>query len=326
VTVFGFHANHEQVSPHQLLRDVQAAERAGFAAAMCSDHFAPWSGRQGHSGFAWSWLGAALATTGLRLGVVTAPGQRYHPAILAQASATLAQMFPGRFWMAPGSGENLNEHITGEPWPPKEDRQARLEECVEVIRRLHRGETVSHRGRVTVQHARIWDLPPEPVPLIVPALSRETAARSAAWADGLITVNQPPEDLRAMLEAYRGQGGRGPAVLQVHLSWAPSRTEAERIAMDQWQSNTLPSPQLADLARPEDFEAASAAGGLEEVAVAVDISADLEWHVQRLADYAALGFDEVYLHCVGQDQGPFIEAFGREVLPALARLTADASA
>jgi probable non-F420 flavinoid oxidoreductase len=326
VTVFGFHANHEQASPRQLLQDVRDAERAGFAAAMCSDHFAPWSRRQGHSGFAWSWLGAALATTGLRMGVVTAPGQRYHPAILAQASATLAQMFPGRFWMAPGSGENLNEHITGEPWPPKEDRQARLEECVEVIRRLHRGETVSRRGRVTVEHARLWDLPPQPVPLIVPALSRETAARSAAWADGLITVNQPPEDLRAMLEAYRGRGGRGPAVLQVHLSWAPSRTEAERIAVDQWQSNTLPSPQMADLARPEDFEAASAAGGLEEVAVAVDISADLEWHVQRLADYAGLGFDEIYLHCVAQDQGPFIEAFGREVLPALADLTADTTA
>lgn len=326
MTVFGFHANHEQVPPRQLLRDLQAAERAGFAAAMCSDHFAPWSRRQGHSGFAWSWLGAALATTGLRLGVVTAPGQRYHPAILAQASATLAQMFPGRFWMAPGSGENLNEHITGEPWPPKEDRQARLEECVEVIRRLHRGETVSHRGRVEVEHAQIWDLPPEPVPLIAPALSRQTAVRTAAWADGLITVNGPPEDLRAMLEAYRGQGGRGPVALQVHLSWAPSRAEAERIAVEQWQSNTLPSRQLADLARPEDFEAASAAAGLDQVAAAVDISADLDWHVQRLADYAALGFDEVYLHCVGQDQGPFIEAFGREVLPALARLSADASA
>ncbi len=326
MTVFGFHANHEQASPRQLLHDVQAAERAGFAAAMCSDHFAPWSRRQGHSGFAWSWLGAALATTGLRLGVVTAPGQRYHPAILAQASATIAQMFPGRFWMAPGSGENLNEHITGHPWPDKEDRQLRLQECVEVIRRLHRGETVSHRGRITVEQARLWDLPAEPVPLIAPALSTETAARSAAWADGLITVNQPVDDLRAMLEAYRGHGGRGPAVLQVHLSWAPTQREAETIAVDQWRSNVLPRPQLADLASVEDFEAASAGVGLDEVSGAVDISADPDWHVKRLAEYAGLGFDEVYLHFVGQDQGPFLELFGRDVLPAVAALTADARA
>lgn len=326
MTVFGFHANHEQASPRQLLQDLQAAERAGFTVAMCSDHFAPWSRRQGHSGFAWSWLGAALATTQLRLGVVTAPGQRYHPAILAQASATLAQMFPGRFWMAPGSGENLNEHVTGDPWPDKEDRQRRLEECVEVIRRLHRGETVSHRGRITVEHARLWDLPTEPVPLIAPALSRGTAARSAAWADGFITVNQPLDDLRAMLESYRGHGGRGPAVLQVHLSWAPSQAEAERIAVDQWQSNTLPRPDMAELALPEDFEAASAGAGLEDVAAAVDISSDLDWHGARLAEYAGLGFDEVYLHCVDQDQGPFLEAFGREVLPVLAKTVGEASA
>lgn len=322
MTVFGFHASHEQVSPRRLLQDVQAAERAGFGAAMCSDHFAPWSHRQGHSGFAWSWLGAALATTQLRFGVVTAPGQRYHPVILAQASATLAQMFPGRFWMAPASGQNLNEHITGDSWPPKEDRQLRLEECVEVIRRLHRGQTVSHEGRVTVEHARVWDLPAEPVPLLAAALSTATAARSAAWADGLITVNQPLEDLREMLGAYRGAGGRGPAVLQVHLSWAPTQDEAEWIAVDQWRSNTLPRPEQADLALPEHFEAATADAGLDEVSEAVDICADLDRHVEKLAAYADLGFDEVYLHFVGQEQGPFLEAFGREVLPALGAVAA----
>ncbi|MDI3331728.1 MAG: TIGR03885 family FMN-dependent LLM class oxidoreductase [Micrococcus sp.] len=321
MTVFGFHASHEQVDPRQLLADVQSAERAGFGAAMCSDHFAPWSRRQGHSGHAWSWLGAALATTGLRLGVVTAPGQRYHPAIIAQASATLAQMFPGRFWMAPGSGENLNEHITGDPWPEKEERQRRLEEGIDVIRRLHRGETVTHRGRVTVEHARLWDLPPEPVPLIAPAVSRRTTARSAAWADGFITVNQPVETLRELLQAYRGNGGRGPAALQVHLSWAPSQREAERIAMEQWQSNVLPPPRCWDLALPENFEAATAGAGPEDVTGVVNVSADLDRHVRWLAEYAALGFDEVYLHFVGRHQAPFLEAFGAEVLPALSALS-----
>ena len=144
MTVVGFHASHEQAHPADLLRAVQHAEEVGFDAAMCSDHFAPWSERQGHSGFAWSWLGAALATTSLPFGVVNAPGQRYHPAIIAQASATLAAMFPGRFWVALGSGEAVNEHITGDRWPSKPERQARLLECVEVIRALHAGVEVTH--------------------------------------------------------------------------------------------------------------------------------------------------------------------------------------
>ena len=136
MTIVGFHNSHEQVHPAALLAATQRAEQAGFDAAMCSDHWAPWSVRQGHSGFAWTWLGAALATTGLPLGVVNAPGQRYHPAIIAQAAATLAAMFPGRFWVALGSGENVNEHITGGRWPAKAERDARLRECDEIIRAL----------------------------------------------------------------------------------------------------------------------------------------------------------------------------------------------
>ncbi len=155
----GFHASHEQIAPSRLLSDVQHAERAGFEMAMCSDHIAPWGTRQGHSGYAWSWLGAALATTDLELGCVCAPGQRYHPAVVAQKIATLAEMFPGRFWTALGSGEASNEHITGDRWPPKEERTRRLEECVDVIRRLLAGEEVTHDGLVTVDRARLWDLP-----------------------------------------------------------------------------------------------------------------------------------------------------------------------
>ncbi len=204
MTTIGFHASHEQISPGQLLTDVQHAEQAGFAAAMCSDHFAPWSARQGQSGFAWSWLGAALATTKLPFGMVNAPGQRYHPAIIAQAISTLAGMFPGRFWAALGSGEAANEHITGDVWPPKEQRNQRLLECVDVIRRLLAGEEVTHDGLVTVDRARVWERP-DPVPLLVaPAASVESAARVAAWADGLVTLNQPVETLRELLLANHG--------------------------------------------------------------------------------------------------------------------------
>ena len=138
MAAIGFHASHEQASPSELLHAVRAAEAAGFACAMCSDHFSPWSERQGESGFAWSWLGAALQATSLPFGVVNAPGQRYHPAVIAQAAATLCELFPGRFWLALGTGEFSNEHITGEPWPDKRTRNARLAECVAVMRALLR--------------------------------------------------------------------------------------------------------------------------------------------------------------------------------------------
>src|SRR6187431_2852993 len=154
MSVFGLHCSHEQIPPSALIAAVQRAEEAGFDAAMCSDHFSPWSERQGQSGFAWSWLGAALQATNLSFGVVNAPGQRYHPAIIAQAIGTLGAMFPGRFWAAMGSGEFSNEHITGGDWPRKEVREARLLESVGVIRDLLAGEMVTRDGLITVDRAK----------------------------------------------------------------------------------------------------------------------------------------------------------------------------
>ncbi|GAB3535769.1 TIGR03885 family FMN-dependent LLM class oxidoreductase [Arthrobacter tecti] len=314
-TTIGFHASHEQIPPGQLLADVQLAEQAGFDAAMCSDHFEPWSATQGYSGFAWSWLGAALATTNLRFGVVTAPGQRYHPAIIAQASGTLASMFPGRFWAALGSGENLNEHITGDAWPEKAERQQRIEECADIIRRMHDGEEVTHDGLVTVHQARLWDAPEVKPPLIAPAVSVETAARSARWADGLVTVNQPHEKLTEMIHAYRENGGKGKLILQVHLSWAPSEDEALDLARTQWASNCVTPPTTWDLTRPSDFENATKSLDEEKLRATVQISSDLSQHAQQLREYVDLGFDELYLHFVGTEQKPFIEAFAEHVLP-----------
>lgn len=317
MTVIGFHASHEQIHPAQLLRDVQAAEAAGFDAAMCSDHFGPWSPRQGHSGYAWSWLGAALATTQLPFGVVTAPGQRYHPAVLAHKIATLAAMFPGRFWAALGTGENSNEHITGGGWPRKDVRQARLRECADVITRLLDGETVSHDGLVTVDRARIWSLPDERPKLLAPAVTAATAAEGAEWADGMITINQPIEVLRSVLDAYRSAGGSGITALQVHLSWHPDAREAARIAHDQWRSNVFGPPVCWDLETPEHFDVVSADVTAEQVATSVNVSADCGQHTQWLHDLAELGFDQIYLHHVGQEQQPFLDRFGAEVLPQL---------
>jgi probable non-F420 flavinoid oxidoreductase len=318
MTVFGIHASHEQIHPLALLHAMRLAEDAGFGAAMCSDHFAPWSTRQGESGFAWSWLGAALQATQLPFGAVNAPGQRYHPAIVAQAAATLAAMYPGRFWVALGSGEASNEHITGDRWPAKPVRNARLRECVAVIRALLAGEEVSHDGLVTVDRARLWTRPDRPPPLLGAAVSVETARWAAEWADGLATVVQDRDHLRRMVEAYRGAGGRGPLVLQVHLSYAADEETALGIAHDQWRTNVFPPPLCWDLDTPEAFDLAAAHVPPAAVRDAVLVSADPAQHASWLHDLADLGFDEIYLHHVGVEQREFIDVFGAKVLPQLA--------
>jgi len=325
MTAFGFHASHEQIPPSALLAAVQHAEQAGFDAAMSSDHFSPWSARQGQSAFAWSWLGAALQSTNLPFGVVNAPGQRYHPAIIAQAIGTLASMYPGRFWAALGTGEASNEHITGAGWPRKEQRNARLLECVEIIRALLDGEEVSHDGLVRVDRARLWTRPAEPPPLIGAAVSVPTARWCASWADGLITVNAPVEHLRRMIDAYREAGGRGKLHLQVHVSWAADEAEAEAIALDQWRSNIFGPPACWDIDSAETFDAVSQDVTIDQVRRSVHVSSDLGRHAEQLADYAALGFDEIALHHVGQQQQAWIDAFGAEVLPQLRKTTVGAA-
>jgi probable non-F420 flavinoid oxidoreductase len=318
MATIGWHASHEQISPSELLTAALDAEAAGFHCAMSSDHFSPWSERQGESGFAWSWLGAALQATALPFGVVTAPGQRYHPAVIAQAGATLADMFPGRFWMALGSGENSNEHITGDRWPDKDHRNARLAECVEVIRALFAGETVTHHGMIQVDRARLWTQPGEPPQLVGAAVSQETARWLGGWADGLITIAQPPDTLRRILAAFREGGGADkPAALQVHLSWAPEEDEALSIAYDQWRSNVFGPPLSWDVATVEEFDEAARHVRPEDMRGPVLISADFGRHAEWLNEFAEIGFEEIYLHHVGQEQRPFIEAFGSKVLPEL---------
>jgi probable non-F420 flavinoid oxidoreductase len=315
--LIGWHASHEQVHPGELLRAARLADEAGFDAAMSSDHFSPWSSRQGHSGFAWSWLGAAMARTRLPFGVVNAPGQRYHPAIVAQAAATLSAMFPRRLWVALGSGEASNEHITGGGWPRKGLRDARLLECVQVIRALLAGEEVSHDGLVTVDRARLWTLPEQPPALVGAAVTSTTARRAAAWADGLITVNQPEEVLREVVGAYRDAGGRGPLRLQVHLSWDPDPDAALAVAHHQWRSNVFGPPASWDIETAEVFDTVCEHVTPEQVRRTVLVSSDLGRHAGWLAGYAELGFEEIYLHHVGRQQQHFLTAFGEHVLPQL---------
>lgn len=315
----GYHASHEQFKPSQLLQYVQLAEQAGFERVLSSDHFHPWSERQGQSGFAWSWLGAAMqATPSLSYRIVNAPGQRYHPAIIAQAAATLAEMFPDRFWLTVGSGQALNEKITGESWPCKSDRNERLKESVDVIRALWAGETVTHHGLVCVEEAKLYSRPQVPPRIIGAAITAKTAEWLGSWADGLITTSSPPEQLEQVVEAFRRGGGAGkPMILKAQLSYAASEDQARQGAHDQWRNNIFKSMLLSDLKTPEQFDAAGEYVKPEELDKQVRISADPQQHIAWLQDDIELGFDELILHNVNREQEQFIDVFGQKVLPEL---------
>lgn len=318
MTVIGFHASHEQLPPRDLLSAVRLAESVGFDAAMCSDHLSPWTPAQGQSGFAWTWLGAALASTQFPVGVVTAPGQRYHPVILAQAIATVEQMFPGRFWAALGSGEAINEHITGGTWPDKTSREQRLLECAHTIRRLLAGEKVTMDSSIVVDAARVWSRPETPPPLFGAAVSPDTSEWVAGWADGLITVGGDPSSTAAALRAFRDAGGRGEAILQIHVSLADTEEEALRVARTQWGHSSAPAELMWNIEQPEEFEAL-ADPTEEKLREAVIITASAEVMAERIAN-AARGFDQVYVHHVGVDQALFLRRCEAQLLPTLRRL------
>lgn len=314
----GYQASHEQFKPSELIKLVQMAEQAGFKAINSSDHFHPWSESQGQSGFSFAWLGAAMQVTSVPYGIVCSPGQRYHPAIVAQAGATLAEMFPDRFWMALGSGEFLNEHITGEKWPAKPERNARLLECVQIMRRLFNGETVTHHGLVNVEDAKLYTLPVNAPKLFCAAVSKETAAWAGSWADGLVTVHKPYEELKEVVEAFRNNGGEGkPMYLKVQLSYAPNEEDALLGAHDQWKANVFQGTVLGDMPTVAHFDAAAEFVKPEDLNDMVRISSDLQQHIDWIKQDISLGFEKIILHNVNRDQETFIQDFGEKVLPKL---------
>jgi coenzyme F420-dependent glucose-6-phosphate dehydrogenase len=318
MTQIGYHASHEQFPPSELVRLAVAAEQAGFDCAKSSDHIHPWSERQGHSGFAWSWLGAAMQATSLPCGSIAAPGYRYHPAILAQAAATIGEMFPERFWLALGTGEALNETITGQVWPEKSERNAILAECVEIFRALFAGETVTHRGRVTVVEAKLYSLPANPVPLFGSAVTPATAKFCAGWADGLLTLGGESDKVREVVEAFRAHGGEGkPIHVQHTLSWDTTEAAALASAIDQWGPLIAGGDVNWDLRRPRDFDTVGKLANADNIGRSVKVSADLGQHAQWLAELAELGVTAIHLHCVGRNQAAFLDAFGAKVLPQL---------
>ena len=316
----GYHASHEQFAPSDLLEYVALAEESGFDHALASDHFHPWSERQGESGHVWSWLGAAMERTGsMTFGTVNAPGYRYHPAVIAQAAATLRELYPQRFWFAVGSGQLLNEGITGTDWPVKSERNARLEECAEIMHRLWGGEEVTHHGRVTVERATLWTRPETPPPVIAAALSEETARwlGGCEWVDGLITVGTPDhESDAAIVDAFRENAPEKSVSLKVQLSWAEEDEAALDGAVEQWRTNCVPGAVTQHLRTAEQYDELGAEIHPEHVEENIRVSADLDDHVKWIEQDFDLDVDRVFLHNVNTNQEAFVERFGEEVVPS----------
>ncbi|XVH33486.1 TIGR03885 family FMN-dependent LLM class oxidoreductase (plasmid) [Haloferacaceae archaeon DSL9] len=319
MTELGYHASHEQFSPSHLLECVEHAGERGFDHALASDHFHPWSERQGESGFVWSWLGAAMEATSVSFGTVNAPGYRYHPAVIAQAAGTLRELYPGRFWFAVGSGQLINEGITGADWPVKSDRNERLRECATVMRKLWDGEEVTHRGHVDVEAAKLYSRPETAPPLIGAALSTETAAWLAEWADGMITIATPDhEETANRVEAFRESAPNKPVYLKAQLAYDTDYAAALDGAYEQWRTNCIPAPVTQQLRTPDDYDELAAGIDREQVEENVRVSDDLDEHVDWLSRDFDLDVDRVYLHNVNTNQRAFIDAFGGDVLPAFA--------
>lgn len=321
----GYAAMFEQFHPTDLLDFCRAAEANGFGSIMASDHFHPWTPQQGQSAFVWSWMGALGATTGLRFGTgVTPPGYRYHPAIIAQAAATLEAMYPGRFWLGLGAGEALNEHIIGEYWPEATARLERLQESIEVIQKLWTGKVVKYRGKhVTLESAKLYTRPETPPPIYVATSGPIMSERTGRLCDGIITVGAADEKIRSLMARFdKGarEAGKDPAtmprLIQLHVSWAGTQAEAEEQAVREWPNGGLAFPKQ-DIRNPEDFEAMAKLVRPENFRGRVLISPDLQEHRDHVQHYIDLGFTEIYLHNVGRNQHAFIEAVGRELAPAL---------
>jgi len=327
----GYAAMLEQFAPREVVELTALAEQHGFSGCMAADHFQPWVPQQGQASFVWNVLTAVGERTTGDLGPgVTCPSFRFHPAIVAQASATLEAMYPGRHWLGVGSGEALNEHVIGGYWPEAGERSLRMFEAIELIKKLFdaslAGKDVKHQGRYfTMESSRLWTMPETAPPVLVATAGPVNAKRTGRLADGIITVGAPLEKIGGLFARFE-EGAREagkdpdtmPRVLQLHLSWAPTEEEALANAVTEWPNGAMKFPK-ADIRSPFDFEQMAKLVRPEDFEGRMVISSDVDTHRAYIQKFVDLGFDRVYLHNVGRNQAQWIEVFGRDVLPALHR-------
>ena len=309
---YGMTLSSEEHGPSRLVDIGVLAEDSGFDFVSISDHYHPWLDEQGHSPFVWSVLGAlAVSTTTLEVAVgVTCPTMRIHPAILAQAAATCAELFDGRFSWGVGTGEALNEHILGDRWPPSDLRRSMLEEAVAVIRQLWQGEEVTFRGEhYVVENARIYDRPDPAPPIIVSAFGPQAAELAGRIGDGLWTTGGSSE----IIDQWRAAGGRGPVYSQLSLCWAEDADEAAATAHRVWRSTAVPGELSQDLPTPAHYAQASSKATVEDIAEQLMCGPDPEPILAELNNMVDVGVDHVYVHQIGDDQEGFVEFWKREI-------------
>ena len=313
----GYMLSSEEHPAKDLVTFACHAEETGFEYAVISDHYHPWIDRQGESPFVWSVLGA-IATRTERIAVgtaVTCPTMRYHPTVVAQAAATVATMMPGRFFLGVGTGEHLNEHVVGAPWPRYAERAAMLEEAVEIVRALWTGRTYTRHGEhYEVDRARVYSLPDAPPPIVVAAGGPKAAALAGRIGDGLMNFSPDPDVARTFGEA----GGDGkPRYLQVNVCWAPTEQEARQVAHRTVPTVALPGELGNLLPTPQHYEEAVGLVTEDDIAEAVVCGPDPQRHLDAIRRAVDAGYDHIHIDQVGPDQRGFFEFYRREVLPAL---------
>ncbi len=321
----GYAAMLEQFHPRDLIGFCEKAEASGFSGVMAADHVQPWVPQQGQASFVWSFMAAAAEHTRGDIGPgVTCPSFRSHPAIIAQAAATMTAIYPGRFWLGLGSGEALNEHLVAAYWPEVAERINRMFESFELIRKLFSGKDVKHSGEYyKMETMRLWTMPEQPPPIYVATAGPVTAEKTGRFCDGIITVGAPEEKIGTVFERFEKgarAAGKDPSklqkILQLHLSWAPTDEEAMRNALTEWPNGGMKFPK-ADIRSPYDFEQMAKIVRPEDFKGRMLISSDADAHAREIQKFIDLGFDRVYLHNVGRNQLEWIDVFGKQVLPKL---------
>ena len=314
MTQIGYFLSCEQFGPKELIDQAKRAEAAGFEALWISDHFHPWNDEQGQSPFVWGVIGALSEATSLPVTTaVTCPTVRIHPAIIAQAAATAAVQLDGRFVLGVGSGEALNEHILGDPWPSVGVRLEMLEEAIDVIRLLHEGDNISYHGEhYEVQDARIYTLPEQPVPIYVSGFGPQAAEFAGRIGDGFCLAMPDPDLVRTFRESG---GGDRPVQAGMKVNWNADVDEAVEVAHRLWANEQLPGQLAQTLPRPRDFADAMGLVTRDAVAEAIACGPDTDQHAERVRAYVDAGVDEIYVQQIGPDMEGFFTAWEKDVLP-----------
>jgi G6PDH family F420-dependent oxidoreductase len=314
---FGYALSSEEHSPSDLVRNAVAAEEAGFGFGLISDHIHPWVEAQGHSAFVWAVIGGiAQATERFRIGTgVTCPLIRIHPAIVAHAAATCACLMPGRFFLGIGTGENLNEHVTGAKWPAPDERLEMLEEAVEVIRLLWQGDYQTHRGKhYMVENLRIFDLPDEPVELAIAAMQPQAAELAGRIGDSLINVAPKKE----IVEKFEDGGGEGkPKYGQLTVCYADSKQQARKTAFEVWPNALVEGSASQELPLPKDFEQLVEDRDAEELDGKLVLGNDVHEYAEQIREYDEAGYTHLYVHQIGPNQDGFLKFAKSELFPLL---------